>query len=176
VALLGRLERLKVLDLSMCERITGSGFLAFGGCMRMATLSHNGCSSLNDSGLRAVGRITSLTKLDLSSCRLITDVGVSYLSGLGELTGKGVFAVAAGVVIWCCFHCVKHTFNWTGLLPWETGCLPQSMTGLLLHGIAVGLKAALASGKPGSPAPLEVWSHGAPVLHYMSSHTLQQLS
>jgi hypothetical protein len=77
----------QVLDLSLCERVTGSGFATFGGCRQMATLSLNGCASLNDGGLRAIGRIVSLTKLDLSNCQLITDVGVAYLRGLAELTG-----------------------------------------------------------------------------------------
>jgi hypothetical protein len=76
-----------VLDLSLCERVTGSGFATFRGCRQMATLSLNGCASLNDGGLRAIGRNVSLTKLDLSNCQLITDVGVAYLRGLAELTG-----------------------------------------------------------------------------------------
>jgi hypothetical protein len=85
--LLSAVHLVQVLDLSLCERITGSGFATFGNCRQMATLSLNGCASLNDGGLRAIGRIVSLTKLDLSNCQLITDVGVAYLRGLVELTG-----------------------------------------------------------------------------------------
>ena len=84
LATIGRLSRLRVLDLACNERITDTGVQYLGSLKKLEMLDLSGNSGITDIGLRAIGGLSKLKVLRLSHTS-VTYRGLRHLSRLRDL-------------------------------------------------------------------------------------------
>lgn len=117
LAVLGKLDALKQLNLSDCVQIDGTGFGSWGVNLhhnvekeeednnarcRLENLQLQGCIGISDQGLEAVAQLKSLRELNLKHCKHAGDEGLQALAaslsrltslslqGMAGVTDKGV--------------------------------------------------------------------------------------